>query len=470
MKTLATILLPAVCCAAAPALEIEAVLDLARSAPPEVAADTFIRVAGLNQIEKKSAVDLLERAFEMASGAPQPFKRVPVLPRAIGPSGFLARAYRQDLDANSLRLRAVAGLLPLDARRARERFQEIPPLALAPLTCDDFMVYDLDRFYEVLGQVAAQGFTPKEIREEEPSKFLAGYIGRIASAVEVAPAARMLASVSLSDSQFQSLATGLAGALGHIADDDRAFTYGAQSAGGAILALVELGQRRQVSPLILLGAYRAFLVNHLSSARCEDREPADPAAFFNDKLSMPPLLPIDISEITPSKVEGKAKGLAWCENPECRAIREQYRLLVTKETGEVVQSQDREQSQWQARVRDLLTAIAAWTASTDATPAEHFREKIGFFGDVLAIVPSGPTREFVLRSLVDFLSQSRPQAENRLEWLLAVNQLVGRVHLDPLGLGRMAGDLRAARDPVIALAMALEAIAPRPANEVMLLM
>jgi hypothetical protein len=135
----------------------------------------------------------------------------------------------------------------------------------------------------------------------------------------------------------------------------------------------------------------------------------------------------------------------------------------------VVQSQDRDQSQWQARVRDLLTAIAAWTASTDATPAEHFREKTGFFSDVLAIVPSGPTREFVLRSLVDFLSQSRPQAENRLEWLLAVNQLVGRVHLDPLGLGRMAGDLRAARDPVIALAMALEAIAPRPANEVMLL-
>jgi hypothetical protein len=468
MKTLAAILLPAVCYAAAPALEIEAVLDLARSAPPEVAADTFIRVAGLNQIEKKRAVDLLERAFEMASGAPLPFKRVPVLPRAIGPSGFLARAYRQDLDANSLRLRAVAGLLPLDARKARERFQEIPPLALPPLTCDDFMVYDLDRFYEVLGQVTALGFTPKEIREDEPSKFLAGYIGRIASAVEVAPAARMLASVSLSDSQFQSLVTALAGALGHIADDDRAFTYGSQSAGGAILALVELDQRREVSPLILLGAYRAFLVNHLSSARCEDREPT--AAFFNDKLSMPPLVPIDISEIAPSKVEGKAKGLEWCENPECQAIREQYRLLVTKETGEVVQSQDREQSQWQARVRELLTAIAAWTASTDATPAEHFREKIGFFGDVLAIVPSGPTREFVLRSLVDFLGQSRPQAENRLEWLLAVNQLVGRVHLDPLGLGRMAGDLRAARNPVIALAMALEAIAPRPANEVMLLM
>src|ERR1700687_4240911 len=248
MKILAVFLLPAVGFAAAPALEIEAVLDLARSAPPEVAADTFIRVAGLNQLEKKREVDLLERAFELASGAPQPFKRVSVLPRAVGPSGFLVRAYRQDLDTNSLRLRAVTGLLPLDPHKARERFQEIPALALAPLTCDDFLVYDLDRFYEVLGQVAAQGFTPKEIREEEPWKFLAAYIGRIASAVEVAPAARMLASVPLNDSQFQALATARAGALGHIANDDRAFTYGAQSAGGAILALIELGQRRQVSP------------------------------------------------------------------------------------------------------------------------------------------------------------------------------------------------------------------------------
>jgi hypothetical protein len=96
---------------------------------------------------------------------------------------------------------------------------------------------------------------------------------------------------------------------------------------------------------------------------------------------------------------------------------------------------------------------------------EYFREKVGFYSDLLAIVPNGETREYVLRSELAFLARSRPGPEDRLEWDLPIVQLVGRVALDPLGLGRAADDLRRASDPAIALELALDLIAPRPANE-----
>jgi len=44
-------------------LEIQSVVDLAHSAPPEVAADALIRVAALDQLAKARRVELLEQAF-----------------------------------------------------------------------------------------------------------------------------------------------------------------------------------------------------------------------------------------------------------------------------------------------------------------------------------------------------------------------------------------------------------------------
>jgi hypothetical protein len=466
--------LPALAAAAGSSLEIQSVVDLAGSAPPEVAADALIRVAALDQLSKPRRVELLEQAFALAPAAPQPYKRRTGLARAIGPSGFLNRAYEQELDTLSLQLRAVEGLLSLAPRKAREHFTEITPLRLPQLTCDDFLVYDVDRFYTVLGRVAAETFSVKEVRDEEPTKFLAGYIATITSAAQVAPVAGLLSGGGWKDAEFQSLVAAFAGALSRISSDDRSFFYGASTAGASIQRLADLSQRRQISPLIVLEAYRQFLVRHLAGPRCADDTQsvwtgpaAGVAAYFNEKLAAAPLPQIDMSATAPSKTEGEAKGLAWCEDPECLRMREQYRNLVFGENGQAHQSGEREQNEWQAKARDFLTAMAAWTESTGVTLVEHYREKIGLFNELLIIVPNGPTREFVLQSMLAFLIQNRLPPENRLEWLLPVSQLTGRVGLDPLGWGATADDLGRANDSVIALFMALEAIAPRPMSAVM---
>jgi hypothetical protein len=489
MKTLALILLPMLSAAADAPAGIDALLDAARAAPAEFAADATIRIAALDQLEKARRIELLEQAFRWASGAQQPYKRHATFSRAGSPSGFLNRAYGQDLDAMSLRLRAIDALLPLDAQKARDLFVRIPPPRTPRLKCDDFLIYDVGRFYDTLGSIARQSFTAQEVQAGEPFRLLQRFTGAITSPVEVAPVARMLAAANVKDTDFPALVNSFAGALGKISGDDRSFAS-SMTAGKQILALVEESKRRQSSPLLLLEAYRLYLVNNLSAARCADddsmlgnaqsfgffagqaidQEAQNAVAFFNQNLRMAPLQPIQEQESTPSRLEGVATGLRTCEDAGCRAIAEQYRGLVFGENGSVYTPGQKDTPAWRGKVRDFLAALSRWQESaSEEGPAadDHFRMKSAAYSDLLSLVFNGPDRELVLRAMLDYLKHNRFQRENRMEWFLPVNGLIGRLALDPLGMGRLAEELRKVGDPIMALYANLEAVAPRPPDRIL---
>src|SRR5689334_10210479 len=122
MKLLAVLVAPLVCAAAGLPSPIESAIDMARGAPGEFAADGLIRIAALEQVDKSQKAALLEQAFQRAGEAQEPYKRRASITKVAGSAGFYNRAYDQDLDALSLRLRAVEALLPLDGRKARELF------------------------------------------------------------------------------------------------------------------------------------------------------------------------------------------------------------------------------------------------------------------------------------------------------------------------------------------------------------
>ncbi len=489
MKTLAVILLPMLCAAADVPAGIDALLDAARAAPAEFAADAMIRIAGLNQLEKARRIELLEQAFQRASGAQQPYKRHATFVRADTPSGFLNRAYGLNLDAMSLRLRAIDALLPLDAQKARDLFLQTPPPKTPPLKCDDFLIYDVGRFYDTLGSIARLSFTAQEVQAGEPFRLLERSAGAIASPVQVAPVARMLAAASVKDADFRALVTSFAEALGKISGDDRSFAY-SMPAGRQILALVEESKRRQLSPLPLLEAYRLYLVDNLSAARCADdgpmtgnassfglaggqavdQEAQDAVAFFNQRLRVAPLQPIQEEESTPARLEGVATGLRMCEDAECRAIAEQCRGLAFGENGSPYTPAQKNAPAWRAKVRDLLAALSRWQESAPGahpTAAEHFRAKSAAYSDLLNLVFNGPDRDVVGRAMLDFLKQNRFQRENRLEWFLPVSALIGRVALDPVGMGRVAEELLKVDDPTIALYANLERVAPRTPDRIL---
>jgi hypothetical protein len=486
MKTYAAILVPLLCAGAGAPSEIDGLIDGARGAPAEFAADAMIRIAALDKVPKAQKIELLGAAFQRASGAQQPYKRRASIVRADSTGGFFNRVYAQDLDALSLELRAIEGMLPLDGRKARDLFLQIPPLRIPPLKCDDFMVYDVDRFYGVLGSVARETFTAKQVQEREPFRLLEQYAGAITSPVQVGPVARLLAAASVKDEDFQSLATFFAGALRKISGDDRSFTYAA-AVGAQVLALVEECKRRKSSPLPLVEGYRLYLVNHFSASRCADddlmqntgasfgmatgqavdAQSVGAVVFFNQKLQMAPLQPIQEQEATPSRLEGAATGLRSCEEAECRAIVQQYRALIFNSSGSPYAAAEKDRPEWRNRLQDFLGAMVAWKESASATAAAHFRDKCGIYSELSSVVAPGPERERVLRALLDYVKQNRFQAENRMEWFLPVNTLIGRASLDPLGLGRLMDELRRVNDPVIALYANLEAAAPRGAARIL---
>jgi hypothetical protein len=477
-------------CAAADApAGIDALLDAARAAPAEFAADAMIRIAALDQLDKARRIELLEQAFRRASGAQQPYKRHATFLQPNSPSGFLNRAYGQELDAMSLRLRAIEALLPLDAKKARDLFLEMPPPKTPRLTCDGFLIYDVGRFYDTLGSVARQAYTAQEVQAGEPIRLMERLAGAITSPVQVAPVARVLAAASVKDADFGALTATFAEALGKISGDDRSFAY-SLTAARQILALVEESKRRQLSPLPLLEAYRLYLIDNLSAARCADdssmmgstssfgfvsgqaidQEAQDTVAFFNQRLRTAPLQPIREEESTPSRLEGVATGLRTCEDAECRAIAAQYRGLVLGENGSPYTPGQKYTPAWRGKVRELLAALSRWAESapgTRPTAADHFRMKSGAYGDLLNLVFDGPDREPVTRAMLDYLKQNPYQRENRMEWFLPVNALIGRVAMDPVGKGRVAEVLGKVDDPTITLYENLETVAPRTPDRIM---
>src|SRR5579864_1232184 len=128
----------------------QSIVELSHAAPPEFAADGLLRVVESGKIADRNARrDLAEQAFRLAAMA-----KFSVRMRGVGGSladtrpGFLSRAYDLKLDSLSLQSRAVRAMLPVDPAKARGLFQTIPRPALAKLTCDDALVYDVSDFYQ----------------------------------------------------------------------------------------------------------------------------------------------------------------------------------------------------------------------------------------------------------------------------------------------------------------------------------
>lgn len=478
LKAVAATVISLVCAQAASTPAIDSLLEPARAAPAEFAADALIRLASLDQVDKARKIEWLKEAFDRASGAQEPFKLQAAIIRFGGPAGFLNRVYNQDLDALSLRLRAVEALVPIDGHEAASLFLRIPPLRLPAVSCTGYMVPEVSRFYPLLASlVAAKALSIKDLEL---------FSGSITSPAQIAPAAPMIAGAGLTEADLGRVLAAFAGALGKISADDRTFTHYA-AAGRQIELLAEECRRGKISPLPLLEAYRAYLVHHFSAARCEDDElqaplgstfgfatpeeadakAANALSFFNERLVAPPVGPIAETESTTSKLEGTATGLRSCEDAGCKAIAGQFHGLVFNSVGVALQPSEKDTPEWRSRLQAFLKTLADWKPAPGVAPAAHFREKCGLYNDLFAAVPTAADREMLLRALLEFTERNTLQVKNRVEWFLPVNGLIGRASLDPVGLKRIADLLRKSDDPIIALFANLESVAPRTPDRVL---
>lgn len=487
MKILAALfLLPVFAAAANTPAELDAVVSAARALPPEFAADALIRVSAIDTLDRARRIELLEEAFRKASQAEQPYKLRSAMTGLSAPVAFLTKANLQELDGLDLKARAAAAMLPLDAAKARKLIQSIAPPKLSPRKCDDYMVYDLDGFYQVLGR-AAHSFSDAEKQSGEAVRFLRPYVA-VSSAAQIGPMAAVLADSGLNDGDFSSLLNAFAAVIGKVQGDDRSFTS-SYMAGLSVQALVAECQRRKTSALPLLEAYRLYLVVNLSGARCADDDriqggmtmasnadalaallARDVVAFFNQKLRVDPLQPIQEAESTPSRVEGAVTGLRTCMDEQCGTVAKQLRSLILDANGSPVPPGDRLSKDWRNRQHELLDQMEKWEAGQRSSTAEHFRDKVLLYNDLLSISPAGETRDTVLRAELNYLVGSRKEAASLTEWFLPLNTLLARTTLDAAGFAALRTEMLKSSDPIVALYAKLEALAPRAPDRLILLL
>ena len=485
-RTIAILLLPALCAAAG---DLNTLLEGARSAPPEFAADALIRLAAQNTLPRERRLELLHEAFERGGHAQLALKRHSALPRPEGPARFLNRAYDQDLDSLSLRLRAVEAALPLDAAQARAWLATVQPPAIPAVHCEDFMAYDAGRLYDTLA-LAAASYPEQERANGAAFRLLRRYTAAITSPVEIAPLAKLLAAAPVSNEDFVALISIFGTALGKITGDDRSFTY-SRTVGPQIQALAAECKRRNVSPLPLIESYRFYLVTNLSAARCADDEQlaggggvsfglaagitldplsSDYIRFFNEKLRTGMLSRIGEEEATPARLEGTITGLRTCQDEECRSIARMSQELVMSPEGKPYDPALRNTEAWRKKFDAVLAAIADWKESKRETPLEQFREKSDAYSLLLNVAPDTAAREAAVRAEIAFLTKNPVSQTNRAEWLVPVNALLARIALEPAAFGKAAAELRTSGDPVIALYAKLEEAAPRRPDEIMRLL
>jgi hypothetical protein len=217
------IFLAAACVFAAPAPVPDVLLEQARAAPPEFAADALLRLAESGKRTPEKRIALMEEAFRLAQSAHFQMPYRSFRNGTDSREATQSQAYRMRLDALSLETRAVAALVPLDPAKARQYFEEIRVPQLPALTCSDNLIPEAGSFYQVLGTIVQNTFSRADREKEEHLNFLLGYVARITSPVQLAPVARLIRSVTLTPAQQDAVLGAFNGILANMESPTRAF-------------------------------------------------------------------------------------------------------------------------------------------------------------------------------------------------------------------------------------------------------
>lgn len=404
-----------------------ALSDLAGAAPPEFGVDALLRIAESGKLADKSArKQLIEQAFQLAVSA-----KLPVRMEGLGgtttdtASGSLSQAYALKLDMLSLQSRAVIDMLPLDPSKARELFGEIVKPTLAPLTCDDALVYEPSDYYQALAAVVNGTFTPKEKAKEEHVNLLLDALSQVTSPSQLVPLARAIQNAGVTPEQHQILWTRFGGLLESMQPDPR-------SLGVSLPMIVSLGV-----PQIQAQVSKFQQRNH----SCDAPDASEPASPDSSAPAAKPGLP----KLDHYWQSGTAKQLL--------AAGQKLRF---KSTNQLLSDADRATPEWQQQLSDYLNLIADWTQDEQESDAVYYHEKCIVFTALLDLVPSGPQSDTILADYVDFIGNSGLYQQSPAEWFVEPHTVLDRSLPNSALHSRILKAYQDSGNPVLALEVALE--------------
>jgi hypothetical protein len=416
--------------------EIELLINDVRSAPPEFASDCLIRIATSSLIkEPEQKRELIEAAFRLAPNVQYQNKQMGLPGSLVDTrSGYLARAFALNLDALSLRCRAVKKMISVDAQKARELFEEIPEVKLPSLTCEDSLVYDVSEFYDTLKEVAEKTFSAEEREKGEQLFFIGRRVTNLTSPVQLEPAAKAVLALKLSPSDRQQLISALSESLKKMRGDDYSFSTTVSSLTRTIGQLVDLCKREAISSDELLEGLRIYLLTHINSERCQEsisaREEADYLKYFNESLRFrsPPdrggVLPITQENIQLRKTGRIAKYSPYWQSAEARSLLVKIKHLRFGSGNTPLARNQKENPEWQMELKEFLDDLSEWRSDQEQSESDYFHQKNNIYRNLLEIVPAGLGRDRLIASYVLFLRESDLRHDSRIEWFLHAKYLI----------------------------------------------
>jgi hypothetical protein len=398
------------------------IANLAAAAPPEFMADALLRIVESAKLTDKNARRaLVEEAFQAASSAKLPV-RMAGLPGTTTDtaSGSLSQAYALKLDAWSLESRAALDMLPLDPSKARELFGQVSKPSLAPLTCDDALVYEPSEFYQALAAVVNGAFTPKEKAREEHVNLLLESLGQVTSASQLAPLAAAIESAGVTAPQHQILWARFNGLLESMQPDERSYA-------ASLTAL---------SALSAPGTQAALEKYRQKSHECETDA--------------------NRSAQQPAKKPSTPKLEQYWQSANAQQLLQAGKKLRFASSDRLFTEADRANQEWQQQLADYLNLIADWTSDQESSDAAYYHEKCLVYTSLLDLVPPGPQYDEIVADYVDFVSNSSLYQQSPAEWFVEPHALLDRSLSDSARHSKVLDAFQRSGNPVLALSVAFE--------------
>lgn len=424
--------------------KIETFITYAQSLPAEFSADLLIQLVESGEIkERKRRQDLLIEAFYTAAKAKEPLKLAALPGSAVDSrSGYRANAFRLGFDSLSLQSRAIKALLPLNKKKARQLFDEIK-LKLDPLECEDTLAYDLDSFFEMTLAIAQTAFNKEETQRGEHIYFVENTISTINSSNQIRPAVKLLISLKTTNLELARLGRAFSTALAKAPTDDRSFSAPWNSTMSSIDDLVSKFNQRALPSDEIIESYRAYLINQLAGQRCAETKAAKEqkeletslVTHFNERLrslAYKNIAPISTDEVKPSRREGSVRDEPYWTSAKSKSILSTMRRLRFKSPGNEFNAQEKESSEWQSQLSQLMRELTSWVPNDEKSEEDYFHQKCVIYYALIKAIPTDTQydglRDEVLRDFVSLLSTSQLQKEKPAEWFLHAKILIDRAN------------------------------------------
>jgi hypothetical protein len=398
---------------------VQAIVDLARPAAPEVFAYTVVKLVESGKIpQRELQVEMLEDAFHSAARATEPVRliAIPGTPPDTREM-YRSKAGELGLDAISLQSRILGNLLTVDRGKARELMGQIVHPVLDPRPCEDALVADIATYYEIAAAVAQSAFTAAEKDNDAHLQFLIGVLSAAKSPGEVAAFAGAIQNVTFTKAQWEVVLAVIARKLETVGADYRSFAVSFNAMEGSVSRLAELARANRIESVDgLLGSFRKYLVAQMTAPRCKPDIPValDEMSWFRPNLSE--------AETNPKERKEALKAHAYFESGDSKLIGDRLKSILPRAgaSNRVFFSGVTDQG-----LADFLQEYALWTPPGSDVDALH--EKATALEVLLQQTAPGEDRDRASRLCVALLTSSGAQRQNPAEWMFQVKSLSGAI-------------------------------------------